>query len=261
MPNRKAKLTLALAAALLSGHSAAQSTDAQTEPASAASENMPGAYEILEKHVEAIGGKEAWLEVKGMRMTGTFEMPDFNMRGPIEISLAAPNMQSVRVEVPGLGTVYEGTDGKVAWETPMPGQPAVMKEGEELEKEIKEADFYIDLMPKKKYPEAEVVGLVTVDDAKAYKLKLKSHSGQASTAYFDKDSGFMIKQDMESEGGDMTTSNISTEFSDYEDVGEGLMAPRTMTVTTPMFTQIMRFTTIEIDPDYEKGTFDPPGAL
>ncbi len=260
MPNRKAKLTLALAAALLSGHSAAQATDTQTEPASAASETMPGAYEILEKHVEAIGGKEAWMETEGMRMVGSFDMPSFGMKGPIEIAVAAPNKQSVRVEVPGMGTVYEGTDGKAAWETPMPGQPATMLEGETLEKEIKDADYYAEFSPKKKFPEAEVVGLVTHNDTKAYKLKLVSHTGQASTALFDKESGLLVQvmTTLDTPSGEQT---MTTEYRDYREVKDGLMAAYGMKIVSPMFTQVLKFDTIEINPDFEKGTFDPPGAL
>lgn len=263
MSNQKIKLTLALATALLAGHSSAQESMTTVEGAAegaAVAQNLPDGFEILEKHVEAIGGEESWKKHKGVRMVGTFDMPAFGLTGDVLINMQAPNKRAMVINVEGMGEIKQGTNGVVAWNTQMPGTPPTILEGEDAEDEIKEADFYGDVYPRKKYASAETVGEFTLDDKKVYKVKLETTDGDHLEAMFDIETGLMLRQSFKSSEDD-TSFSTETLFKSYEDLGDGVMMANVLEIVTPQFTQTITMTEIELDPEFDSTTFDPPGAF
>ena len=94
--------SLALAASLIVS---LQAQAPATAPApSAADPSLPAAREILDRHVKAIGGREAVLSHKSAHATGTFSVPSSGMVGTIETFGATnPDRIVVRITIPGLG--------------------------------------------------------------------------------------------------------------------------------------------------------------
>ena len=69
--------SLALAASLIVPLQAQAPATAPTPPA--ADPSLPAAREILDRHVKAIGGREAVLSHKSAHATGTFSVPSSGM--------------------------------------------------------------------------------------------------------------------------------------------------------------------------------------
>src|SRR5258708_31704735 len=100
-------LKVATMAALLLAPLYAQAP-AKTETAAA----LPDAREIINRHIKAIGGREAILAHKSIHATGTLSVPASRITGPIEI-FGAPNPDRVIVKttLTGIGDISEGFDG------------------------------------------------------------------------------------------------------------------------------------------------------
>ncbi len=259
MSNRKLKLTLAVAAALLSGHSAAQDEEKKTTAAHA-SADLPDGFAVLEKHVEAIGGQKANMEIKGIQMIGTFAMPAMGLGGSIDIKMAAPNKRVMAINVEGMGAIDQGTDGKVAWTTQMPGTPPTMLEGEAAEEQIEDADFYARVKPREEYTSAENVGVFTHDDVKVYKLKLVDSRGNHSEALYEVESGLLRKQSFK-ETAESTTFSSETEFNDYRAIQGEVKMPFQLEILSGQFGQTITFEKIVIDPEFDESDFEAPGSL
>ena len=104
-------LRVATMAALLFAPFYAQAP-AKPEPAAA----LPDAREIINRHVKAVGGREAILRHKSIHAKGTLSIPTSGISGPIEVfSATNPDRMVVRTTVPGIGEIVEGFDGSHAW--------------------------------------------------------------------------------------------------------------------------------------------------
>jgi hypothetical protein len=58
--------------------------DAPQKPPAAKPEAMPSVDQILDKYVQALGGKAAIEKLTSTVITGTFELPAMGMSGPLE---------------------------------------------------------------------------------------------------------------------------------------------------------------------------------
>lgn len=260
MTNRKIKITLALASALLAGHSASQEASSDAAEDAAVAQNLPEGFEVLDMHVEAIGGKEAWMKHKGVRMEGTFDMPAFGMGGTVLIHMQAPNKRAMIIDVEGVGVIKQGTNGIVAWSTQMPGTPPTVVEGEEAKTEIENADFYAEVKPREKYVSAETLGIFTLDEKKVYKVKLEDTQGNHSEAMFDIESGLMKRQSFKMSA-EATTFTTETVFTEYKELEDGLKMAHKLEIVSPQFSQTITMDTIELDPEFDTTTFAPPGSF
>lgn len=192
------------------------------------------------------------------RYAGEFSMqfPGFPqaMTGTIEIIRAAPSKQRVIVELGALGTVDQGTDGKVAWSL-QPGGGVQMLEGEDLEREIRDADFYARLMPRERFASAENRGVVEVEGEDCYELVLTEKDGESSTEYFSVETGYRIKS---------VTGSQFVVYSDYK-AFDGVIVPCSLQINVMQGEQTLQqnltLSTIEIDPEFAGDAFDAPGTF
>src|SRR5271154_6347012 len=81
-----------------------------------ASTDLPAGEQILQRFVDATGGAAAYDAVKNSVATGTFSIAAAGIKGPITIYSAFPDKTYALVEIPGVGKMEEGSDGKIAWE-------------------------------------------------------------------------------------------------------------------------------------------------
>jgi hypothetical protein len=164
---------------------------------------------ILDKYVEAIGGKEAVRKVNSRVLRGTLENTNFGLNTPWTQQTKAPNKQVSHVEIPGLGAIRDGFDGTVAWsQNPMAGNR--VKEGDEGAKAKRDAAFYRDLDLKTAIPGLALKGETKVGTEEAYVLEGKPTPTSLERLYFSKKSGLMLGQDSE-----LTTADgaVSTKIS------------------------------------------------
>lgn len=231
-------------------------SQATTQPG--AGTKLPDGFAILEKHVEAVGGEEKNRQFKAVRMSGEFKIPAMNLTGEITINSKAPSSTLIVVDLPGMGQVVQGTDGKTVWAS-QPGQPVRVMQGGQAEELKNQAQFYASIEPRKTYTDAKTVAIVEHDGSKCYKLNLTTSWGSHQVGLYEVESGLLRKMSVRADAESDVYTN-ETAFSDYQEI-EGIKHARTLELINGQMRQVMTFDTVELDPEFEEGLFDPPGEL
>ncbi|MDQ2855262.1 MAG: S41 family peptidase [Acidobacteriota bacterium] len=76
---------------------------------------MPSVDEIIQRYVEAIGGRAALEKLTSRVSRGTVELQTMGLTGTAEIYEQAPDKSTLILNVDGLGTIQQTFDGTVAW--------------------------------------------------------------------------------------------------------------------------------------------------
>ncbi|MGB7760361.1 MAG: DUF620 domain-containing protein [Bryobacteraceae bacterium] len=186
-----------------------------------AAEELPKAETILDKSVEATGGKAAFEKMHNTVITGSMELPAMGIKGTMVITKAEPDKSLAEIEITGIGSVKQGYDGKVAWEI-NPMQGARIKDGDEKNAAKREAHFH-DENWRDDFKKVETVGAETVEGKDCYKLVKTPNDGNPVTDYYDKKTGLLVKSatTVNTPNGDMTAEVL---FSDYRKEGDLLVA-------------------------------------
>src|SRR5262249_35139180 len=78
-------------------------------------QGLPSAESILDRDVEAVGGKEAYQKVKTVVITGSFTFQ--GLKGQFVRAQAAPKQGYLKKNIEGVVTVETVVNGDLAWET------------------------------------------------------------------------------------------------------------------------------------------------
>lgn len=205
-----------LTAVLLSGFAAA-ALSAQT------------ADEVVEKYIQAKGGREKIKAVKTMRFTAKMSMGQ-GMEAPVVMELAPPE-HKMRMEFTLQGmTGIQAYDGTGGWQVmPFLGKtdPEPMT-GDDL----KEAKENADLLEgplynyKEKGNKVEYLGKGDLEGTPVQKLKLTQKDGDVTTIYLDADTYLELKNETTRMIRGQAT-DIETTLGNYKQV-EGLTMPFTI---------------------------------
>jgi hypothetical protein len=76
----------------------------------------PTLEQILDRYVQALGGRAAIEKVNSRASKGTFTSIHLKTKGPIELYAKAPNKQLMVLLAQGYGNYRRGFNGIVAWE-------------------------------------------------------------------------------------------------------------------------------------------------
>lgn len=177
--------------------------------------------QVLNKYVEAIGGKENILKVKDKttKMSGAMQGMNITMTQ----SQKAPNKSHTLIDF-GVGQqimVFDGEKGKISamgQEQPMPSEQV---------EQMKLGSLYSMLEYEEKGIKTELSGMETINNKDAYRVTLTYPSGKKGTNYYDVTTGLLIRQIAEQGAGMQTV-----DFDDYRDV-QGVKYAYKMSVGTP----------------------------
>ena len=225
-------------------------------PAKASAE-LPNARDVINKYVKAIGGRDAILAHTSMHGTGTVSVPAQGMNGTIEVFGAAPNLQVIKITMPGIGDITEGFDGTHGWSVSAMTGPA-LKVGKELDQVKLDADFYSDLRDPKTYPEVKTVEKVTFDGRPCYKIELSRIDGSKDFDYYDVTTGLRagVEGTRETQMGPVTQTSIE---GGYKKFGK-LMQPTLLTTKAMGVEQRITLDTVEYD-TVQPSAFEAPAAI
>ena len=227
---------------------------AKTETAA----ELPAARDLINRHIKAIGGREAILAHKSMHATGTLSVPSSGMTGPMEVFGASnPDRVLVKTTVAGIGEIMEGFDGSHAWSVnPMTGP--MLKVGKELTQTKLDADFYSELRDPEKYPEVKTIEKTTFDGRPCYKVSVKRIDGIEDFDFYDVASGLRAGSinTRETAMGTLTMTSIE---GDYKKFGK-LSQATAMTQQIMGVEQKITLSTVEYD-TVAASAFEPPAAI
>lgn len=241
-------------AALLSVPLLAQAPAARASVAPAV--KLPDARTIVDRHIKAIGGREAVLAHTSMHASGTLSMPANGISGPVDIYGAAPDHVLVRTTIPGIGEIVDAYDGKTAWSiNPMTG-PA-LKAGKELEQTRLDADFYSELRDPKRYT-LKTVEKTLFDRRECYKISVKRADGSEDFDFYDVATGLRAGSinTRETQMGTMTVSNVEGGYKKFGPLTQAtVLTQKVMNVE-----QKITIDAVEYD-KVEPSVFEPPTSI
>src|SRR5215813_1278395 len=217
--------------------------------------SMPSVDQVLDKYVQALGGKAA-LEKQTSRVAkGSFEIPAFGATGTLESYAKAPNKRVTIIDIPGFGTVYEGFDGKSGWAKD-PQQGLRDQSGSELASAKIESEFHRDTKLKQLYPKIVVKGKDKVGDKEAYVLEATPTEGPTETWYFDVASGLLVRSDAERESpqGKVPVQVYVDSYKDFD----GVKIPSVLRQVTPAFTLNIKIEDVKHNVQVDETKFNKP---
>jgi len=191
-----------------------------------AADDLPKAETILDKFIEATGGKAAYEKNHSMVSTGTIDFVGKGITGQVRAYHQAPDKFYSEADIKGIGKVEQGSDGQVTWERSAM-QGARIKEGPEKTFSMQAARFNGDLHWRDIYTKVEVVGAEDVAGKKCYKLELTIGDGVRLTKSYDKDSNLLVKTivPLKTPMGEFEVEMLA---ADYRKEG-GILTPHKMT--------------------------------
>jgi len=191
--------------------------------APAPEEKLPTGEEILERAIEVSGGKEAIAKIRNRMVEGTMEVKGMGLKGPLVAYQARPNKTYTKIEIEGVGTIEQGTDGDVAWEVNALTGPRVKEGGERalllLLSHFDETTFA------ERLEKIECTGVEEVQGETCYKVVATAKDKEAPpiTTYYSKESGLTVKLSLTfpHQMGKIAVENL---LGDYKEV-DGLLLP------------------------------------
>jgi hypothetical protein len=242
---------------------APKQTPAAPKPASPSAEKaadqsgLPSARSIIDRHVKAIGGREAVLSHTSSHATGSMTVTGSGITGVLDVYAAKPDKSLVKINLGGIGDVIEGFDGVHAWSvSPMTGP--MLTQGKELEEKRFDADFYSDLHDEGRYASIKTVEKTMFDGRPCYKVSLVKKDGAEDFDFYDVETGLKAgaMATRESQMGPMPVTQV---HSDYKKFGN-LLVPTTLKQTAMGVEQVLKVNTFEFD-NVPDSTFDPPAQI
>jgi outer membrane lipoprotein-sorting protein len=203
MHTRAVLLLSALAVFVFCAHAASQ-------------ESLPPARDIVERFVEATGGREALAKHNSRRALGQISMPSQGVEGTVELLAARPNLMRLRMTLPGVGEIQTGYDGRIGWSlNPLTGP--MLLEGKSLEQTKLDADFDATLHPETRFTTLETVERTTFEGRPAYKIRAVRTSGDEDFEYFDVENGLMLGAMVtrETPMGSVKATHITTDYKEF----------------------------------------------
>ena len=215
----------------------------------------PTVDQVLDRYVQAVGGKDALQKVTSRDMKGTLENSDDGTTSPAEIFTKAPNKYLAVIHL-GDAEALEGWNGEKGWgKDPDSGLHDTSKAEQTAAK--RDYDFYREIRLKELYPKMSLSGKTKVDDREAYIVEATSPDGATEKLYFDAETGLLVRRDFERVTIDDGIVLYEVDYDDYKDV-EGVKLPATVRRKTPDYTLTYRFTEIKQNVPVEDAKFNKP---
>ncbi len=217
------------------------------------------AEQILEKSLEAHGGKDAHAKLHNSVSKGTFGIPAMGLTGTLTSYHAEPRSLRTEIELAGMGQILSGGNGETYYETSLM-QGTSIKEGEERAAAVRDATFNPALNWREMYPDVALAGIDTLDGTVCYRLLLTPVEGSPVTAYYDLETWLPFKTQAE-----VTTQmgKISVEIylSDYREVAGVLAAHNVRMILMGMQEMVMQIETIEFNVELPEDIFALPDEV
>jgi hypothetical protein len=190
-----------------------------------AAQELPRAEDILDRADKAVAGKAAGMKVKTLVFSGKVSVQD--MQGRFAIHLAGPKRFSSEFTIDGFLTQETGVRGDLVWERNSLTGPRILK-GRERAQALRTANTLADSNWRNEYKQVKTLGEEKVEGRPAYRLQLTTPEGEVVIAHFDKQSGFLVRQETTVESPQGRVNQVLF-LSDYRRV-DGIAHPHTLRI-------------------------------
>ena len=187
------------------------------------------ADEIIAKHIEAIGGADAWKKVNSVKLEGTLIVQGTTVNMTQTVLHQKGNRQDISVMGMNGFMIIAPTSG---WNfMPFNGQaapePMTVEDVAEAQANLDVQGSLIDYAAKGHT--VEYLGKDDVEGTDCFKLKINLKSGKSETYFFDAKSYLLIRSIAKQKANGQEVE-ITTNFSNYEKLPEGILVAKSVTL-------------------------------
>jgi hypothetical protein len=252
---RTLTIMLLILAAAVTG-AAQQNKEAKPADAAKPAGSTPSVDQIIDKYVQALGGKAAMEKINSRQTKGTLDI-SIGASGTAEIYEKAPNKSLALIDIAGFGMVREGFNGTVAWsDNPQSGMRE--KSGVELADTKLDAEFHKPLKIKALYPKLEMQAAQKVGEREAYVIMATPAAGSPEKWYFDTQTGLLIRTDTERESPEGKVP-VEAYLEDYKEI-DGVKLPFTLRQVLPAYSITIKVSEVKHNVPIEDSKFDKPSG-
>jgi len=211
--------------------------------------------DVIDKHVAARGGHDAWQAVKTMKITGTYT--GFSIPGSFELIRARPNRLFFDHAL-GDKRVIWGHDGEMYWQLHgwMSERPMVLSPVDQ-QVVVQETDFATPFFDyEARGHKVEYLGMSELEGMEGHALKLNRADGGEETWYLDPDTYLEFGRDAPGSDFGAPMRQI-TWFSDFREV-DGLKMPFLLETEFRTRHRVMEIEKVEINPAIDADKFKLP---
>lgn len=215
------------------------------------------ADEIINKHIEAIGGKDNWKKVNSMVQTGTMSVQG----AEIQLKRSIVHNTAARTDITLMGmTGYQIVTPTEGWSyMPFQGQAAVeAMTADQVKDQQEELDIQgvvIDYAAKGHT--AEFIGKEDVEGTECLKVKMTLKNGKSQTLFFDPATYYIIKA-VSAISANGQEAEVATSFSNYQKHSSGIVLAMSTTVPMgPGFNADLTIESVEINTTLDTSLFKP----
>ena len=212
------------------------------------------ADEIIQKHIAAIGGTEAWNKISTIKRVGSMNIQGMD----IGFTQTIANNKGMRTDISAMGTNgYIIMTPKEGWMyMPMQGMDKVTPVPPEMMKGAAEklnakAGMLAD---KSEIAKSEFVGKDTIDKMACLKVKITDKEGNVMTDFFDASTYYLVRTEMTVKKDD-NEQEVALSYSDFKKQPEGIVLP--MSMTSPLGVGDINFKSVEINKPVGDEVFKP----
>ena len=255
-------LALSVAAAAV----VVRADDAPPPPAtSRPTQPLPTTLAVLDRYLDVTGGAAAHASVRGRRSTGLFVMPDLGVEGTLEWLSRGDGPATLRIDLPGIGTVRQGVtlDG-ITWTMHPTDGPRLLSgdEAAAVRRSLRmESAFDV-----RGYRDIRISDVVSLNDRPAYRMRLIGPDDIREQRFFDVESGLLVRTIVTIPPATGPTTSpvdglaVSTFFGDYADVPP-IRVPLRIRQGAAGLSPELILRRVELNVDLPDAAFDLPAEL
>lgn len=224
----------------------------------ASAQSAPTAEQILDRYLEATGGRAAHQKVRTEIMKAVTEVKAQGIAGPTESYRDGKNYY-MAMEIKGAGKIEYGAYNGIVWENSAIMGPRI-KTGAERAFYEREAMLDKDLNWRDIYASVELTGDGDVEGKPAHRIVLTpKDGGKPETRYYDKTSGLLLKSTVitPSPMGEIPADQFFLEYREYG----GLKLPYKSVTKMGATEMTVTVTSLEFNKPIPASRFQPPADV
>ncbi len=219
-------------------------------------DSLPTVDQVLEKYVQAIGGKSTIEKMNSLVIKGAVDVPSTGETGTIEIYRKAPNKEMEMISTPSNGPSQRGFDGTVGWNWDPDSGSTDMSPFDLVAIKL-ESDFYRDIRLKELYPKMSVRSKEKVGEREAYVVEAPRSDGTSERMYFDVQTGLLVRSDVPLDVPDEGRTIVNSQYEDYREV-DGVKIPFTIRQTSAYFDYVIKLREAKYNMPIDDAKFKKP---